>query len=285
MHVLSVSSLKGGVGKTTITLGLASAAQNRRLRTLVVDLDPQCDTSCGLGAIGDFETTCADVLKTPRHSVVHDSIVASSWSKVQPGILDVMVGSPDAMRFDSPRPSAGQLRKLRRALEGLKDSYDLVLIDTPPSLNALTRTAWTASDGVILLTEPGLFSIVAVQRAMAAVDEVVAKANPALELVGIQVNRAKPQLPEQEFRLAEIDELFGELVLKPAIEERAVLSQAEGAAKPISAWAGEAAAELSEQFASILQRSIRHIDDARDAKTSGNAKGGRLGRQSRKTKN
>ena len=284
MHVLSVSSLKGGVGKTTITLGLASAALNRRLRTLVIDLDPQCDTSVGLGAIGDYESTCADVLKTPRHSVVRNSIVAASWSKVQPGILDVMVGSPNAMRFDSPKPSNGQLRKLRRALEDLRESYDLVLIDTPPSLNALTRTAWTASDGVLLISEPGLFSIVAVQRALAAADEVIAKANPELTVVGVQVNRAKPQLPEQEFRLGEIDELFGDLVMKPAIEERAVLSQAEGAAKPISSWAGEAAAELSEQFASILQRSIRRIDDVRDAKSTGNAKGGRSGRQSRKAK-
>lgn len=283
MHVLSVSSLKGGVGKTTITLGLASAAHGRRLRTLVVDLDPQCDTSCGLGAIGEFESTVADVLKSPRHSVVLDSIVAASWSKIQSGILDVLVGSPNSMRFDSPKPGNGQLRKLRRALDGLRDSYDLVLIDTPPSLNALTRTAWTASDGVLLVTEPGLFSIVAVQRALSAADEIIDTVNPNLEVVGIQVNRAKPQLPEQEFRLAEIDELFGELVLKPAIEERAVLSQAEGAAKPISSWGGEAAAELSQQFADILQRSIAHVDAARSA-SAGNAKGGRSGRRSRKSR-
>lgn len=65
MHVLSVSSLKGGVGKTTVALGLASAAFSRGLRTLVIDLDTQCDATTGLGAIGEFSETTADVLQSP----------------------------------------------------------------------------------------------------------------------------------------------------------------------------------------------------------------------------
>ncbi|MEY4980955.1 MAG: hypothetical protein RL174_293, partial [Actinomycetota bacterium] len=95
-----MSSLKGGVGKTTVALGIASAAFSRGLRTLVVDLDPQCDASTGLGAFGEFRETCAEVLENPKHSIVLRAIVSSSWTKARPGNIDVMIGSPRTISFD-----------------------------------------------------------------------------------------------------------------------------------------------------------------------------------------
>ena len=85
---------RAGVGKTTITLGLASAAMAKGLRTLVVDLDPQCNTSTGLGAAGDYEYSVAEVLKKPRHNTVMKAIVAASWAKGQTGKLDVLLAQP-----------------------------------------------------------------------------------------------------------------------------------------------------------------------------------------------
>ena len=74
MFVLSISSLKGGVGKTTVTLGLASAAWARGLRTLVVDLDPQSDVSTGLDARAQDGATISDVLRSPKPSTVRAAI-------------------------------------------------------------------------------------------------------------------------------------------------------------------------------------------------------------------
>src|SRR6185503_1228342 len=88
VHVLSVSSLKGGVGKTTVTLGLASAAFARGVRTLVVDLDPQSDVSTGMDIQVAGRLNVADVLANPKEKVVRQAITSSGWAKVHPGTID-----------------------------------------------------------------------------------------------------------------------------------------------------------------------------------------------------
>src|SRR5690554_3185032 len=148
VHVLSVSSLKGGVGKTTVTLGLASAAFAKGLRTLVVDLDPQSDVSTGMDINVAGHLNVADVLASPKEKIVRAAIAPSGWTKGRPGKIDVMIGSPSAINFDGPHPSIRDIWKLEEALANVEKDYDLVLIDCAPSLNALTRTAWAASDRV-----------------------------------------------------------------------------------------------------------------------------------------
>jgi chromosome partitioning protein len=92
VQVLSVSSLKGGVGKTTIALGLASAALNKGLNTLLVDLDPQCDATSGLGAASESGFSVAEVLQSPKLQNIRKAITGSNWH--QGSKMDVMVGSP-----------------------------------------------------------------------------------------------------------------------------------------------------------------------------------------------
>ena len=254
VHVLSVSSLKGGVGKTTVALGLASAAFSQGLRTLVVDLDPQCDATTGLGAIGVFGETVADVLQNPRHSIVHRSIVSSTWTKLHPGTIDVMVGSPQTQTQDSPSPTIQEIWRLEVALAKVEREYDLVIIDTPPSINGLTRTAWVASDRVIIVTEPSLFSVVAADRTTHALDELRKGLTPRLETLGILINRFRPQSTEGDFRVNELREKYGNRILPQVVEERTVLQQAQGAGRPIHGWPGESATEIAQVFDSILEQ-------------------------------
>jgi len=266
VHVLSVSSLKGGVGKTTVTLGLASAAYAKGLRTLVVDLDTQCDASTGLGAIGDFETTVVDVIKRPVHGVVHKAILPSSWNKSQPSKIDVMVGEPLASAFDSPNPSLADLWKLEHALSVVEDDYDLVIIDTPPSLNGLTRSAWAASDRVLLVSEPGIFAVGGIKRAMMAVDEVHDQLNHRLALAGVVLNRVNDSFTEHDYRQQELSSLVTDALLPIRFPERAAVQQAQGAARPIHSWPGTAAAEIStsfDQLLELLQTSLAEVAQKR----------------------
>ena len=253
MHVLSVSSLKGGVGKTTVALGLASAAFSQGLRTLVVDLDPQCDATTGLGAIGEFAETVADVIQNPRHSIVHRAIVSSTWNKLHSGTIDVMVGSPKTQTLDTPSPTINEIWRLEVALAKLESSYDLVIIDTPPSVNGLTRTAWVASDRVIIVSEPSLFSVVAADRTMHALAELRRGLTNRLETLGILINRFRPQSTEGDFRVSELREKYGNRILPEVVEERTVLQQAQGAGRPIHGWPGESAVEIADVFDRVLE--------------------------------
>ncbi|MDA3148090.1 ParA family protein [Leucobacter sp. UCMA 4100] len=251
MHVLSISSLKGGVGKTTVTLGLASAAFSLGLRTLVVDLDPQSDVSTGLDVSPTDETkNIADILENPKD--VRDAILPSGWNKHHDGAIDLLLGSPSAINFDGPHPTMREIWKLEEALATVEPDYDLVLIDSSPSLNALTRIAWAASDRVVIVTEPGLFAVAAADRALRAIEEIRTGISPRLEPLGIVINRTKPQSMEHQFRIRELREMFGELILDPQLPERTSLQQAQGAAKPLHMWPGESVQEMASHFDTIL---------------------------------
>ncbi|WP_349827755.1 ParA family protein [Brevibacterium litoralis] len=257
MFVLSISSLKGGVGKTSVALGLASAAYTRGIPTLVVDMDPQADASTGLGIPVTTEVDVADVLAAPRSRVLERAIVPSSWSEGKVGHIDVVPGSPRAAEFDRPSLSDRYLRRMREALEKIGTGYRLVIIDCPPSLNGLTRAAWTASDQVAVVTEPGLFSVAAADRALRAAEELHRRNDVSLTPLGVVVNRVRPGSLEHGYRINELKEMFGPLVVDPPVPERTVLQQAQGSARPIHQWPGSAAAELATAFDGILERVLR----------------------------
>lgn len=257
MHVLSVSSLKGGVGKTTVALGLASAAFSRGLRTLVVDLDPQSDVSTGMDVNPEGYSNISNVLEDPKEKTVRSAIAPSGWNRYhENGSIDLLIGSPSAINFDGPHPSVREIWKLEEALASLESDYDLVIIDCAPSLNALTRTAWAASDRVLVVTEPGLFAVSAADRALRAIDEIRRGVSPRLKPLGILINRSRPQSVEHQFRTRELREMFGPLVLDPQLPERTSLQQAQGAAKPVHVWPGEAAQEMAGYFDEVLDHVI-----------------------------
>ena len=258
MHVLSVSSLKGGVGKTTVALGLASAALNKGLNTLVVDLDPQCDATSGLAASNNNGASVAEVLQSPKLATIQKAIASSGWH--QSSKMDVLVGSPRSLLLDNPAPSVSDVWRLEEVLAQLEDEYDLVIIDTPPSINALTRTAWVASDRVLIVSEPALYSVIAADRARRAINEISAKLSPRLRLLGIVVNRLRPSSHEHEFRLKELREMFGDQLLMPHFEERAAVQQSTGAARPIHAWPAEGAAEVAKGFDWLLAGALSDMD-------------------------
>ncbi|WP_263730847.1 ParA family protein [Cellulomonas sp. SG140] len=250
MLVLGVCSLKGGVGKTSVTLGLASAALDRGLSTLVVDLDPQGDSTMSLAVdrpSGDVST----VLDDPRAETVAAATGSSGWADDG---LDVLVGSERTVLHD--RVDDSDLDRLRYALSWVT-GYDLVLVDCPPSLGGLTRTGLTACDRAVVVTEPGLFSVMAVGRAMRTIDELRRGAAPALQPLGIVVNRVRARSVEQTYRLGELQTLYGPLLLSPTVPERAALQQAQGAAQPVHAWPGAAAAEVAGVFDALLDRALR----------------------------
>ncbi len=273
MQVVATLSLKGGVGKTTVALGLAGAALQHGLRTLVVDLDPQANATIALDT-GPTTATVADVLDEPRRSVLERAIAPSGWGEG----LDVLVGDEQNERHNNPEPSGKQLSRLSRALQRLHeprlgalggdpgdhgddpdedDPYRLVIVDCPPSLGQLTRSALAAAHRAVLVTDPTMFAVSGVQRAFDAVQTERQRGNPGLQPLGVLINRVRPRNTEHEFRIAELRELFGPLVLSGVLPDRTAVQQAQGACLPIQRWDTPGAREVSAVFTTLLGRVLR----------------------------
>ncbi|ALE84432.1 ParA family protein [Pseudonocardia sp. HH130629-09] len=267
MQVVATLSLKGGVGKTTVALGLAGAAQRHGVSTLVVDLDPQANATTALDP-EPTTATVADVLDEPRRAVVERAIAPSAWGEG----LDVLVGAEQTERHNHPDPGAAQLYRLDRALQRLagelitddsggsepaEERYRLVIVDCPPSLGQLTRSALSAADRAILVTDPTMFSVSGVQRAFDAVQTERERSNDRLQPLGVLVNRVRPRNTEHEFRISELRELFGPLVFNSVLPDRSAVQQAQGACLPIQAWDTPGAREISAVFTALLGRVLR----------------------------
>ena len=262
MQVVSISSLKGGVGKTSVTTGLASAALAAGIPTLVVDLDPHADASTALGVSLDGQLDIGRMLKAPRKAHLSDNVVPSGWvERAGPNgsanaVLDVAVGSAYTGIYDRPDLGRRDLRRLSAVLAGA-ERYDLVLVDCPPSLNGLTRMAWSASDKVTLVAEPGLFSVAGTERTMRAITLFRNEFAPQLSPAGIVANRVRSGSAEHTFRLAEMQSMFGELLLTPHIPEQANWQQIQGAAHSIHHWPGDSAKNAAALFDVLLANMMK----------------------------
>jgi chromosome partitioning protein len=257
VQVVSISSLKGGVGKTSVTTGLASAALAAGIPTLVVDLDPHADASTALGVQPDDQLDIGRMLKSPRRARLAENVVTSSWvarenyNGARPAVLDVAVGSAYTGIYDRPDLGRRDLRRLSAVLAGT-DKYQLILVDCPPSLNGLTRMAWSASSKVALVAEPGLFSVAGTERTMRAIQLFRQEFAPNLSPAGIIANRVRTGSSEHAFRLAEMQSMFGELLLTPHIPEQANWQQIQGAAHSVHHWPGDSAKNAASLFNTLL---------------------------------
>jgi chromosome partitioning protein len=265
VHTVAVLSLKGGVGKTTVVLGLASAAMRRGVRTLVVDLDPQCNATACLEP-GGASKGISDVLASPSPEVLRAAVAPSAWGDE----VDVVVGSEDAEIHNGA--DVEQLTRLTTALSELDSlvgdgelPYQLVLLDCPPSLGRLTRSALVAADRALLVTEPTIFAVSGVQRAFEAVQAERSENNPRLQPLGVVVNRVRPRSHEHQFRIEELREIFGPLVMPVSLPDRLAVQQAQGACTPIHLWGTPGAREVALAFNLLLARALRAGRPRRDA--------------------
>ena len=229
-----VFNQKGGVGKSTITCNLAAISAQQGKRTLVVDLDPQGNsTQYLLGAAGDgVQATLADFFDqtlnfklNPRATA--DFVVATPFDK-----LYVMPSHPLLEELQGKLESRYKIYKLRDALNELAGDFDCVFIDTPPALNFFTRSALIAADACLIPFDCDEFSRKALYSLLENVEEIKSDHNRDLRVEGIVVNQYQPRanLPQKVVQEL-IDE--GLPVLQPYLSASVKIKESHEQARPM----------------------------------------------------
>jgi chromosome partitioning protein len=210
-RVLALANQKGGVAKTTTTLNLGVALAEQGLKVLAVDLDPQGNLTMSQGWNPDeIDRSMFDVLV---HKLPITEIVRSSE-------IDVAVSSIDLAGAELALSSQiGRERALEKALAPVKDRYDYVLIDTPPSLGLLTINAFVASGGVIVPVQCEYLSLRGLVQLENTLEMVRENLNPEVEIIGILPTMFDKRTTHAREAVEILQENFGDLVYNTKIRK------------------------------------------------------------------
>ena len=210
-RVIAFANQKGGVAKTTSTLNLAVALQERGLRVLIVDLDPQGNLTMSQGLNPDsIERSMFDVLvhRLPISQVIHEQEVDLAVSSIDLAGAELALSS-----------QIGRERALEKSLSHVKGDYDYVLIDTPPSLGLLTINALVASDGVIVPVQCEYLSLRGLVQLENTLSMIRENLNPEVKIVGILPTMFDGRTLHAKEAVEILTENFGQLVFNTRIRK------------------------------------------------------------------
>ena len=226
MSIISIANQKGGVGKTSTAINLSASVAAAEYKTLLIDIDPQANSSSGLG-IEKNEPSIYEVLMGLETAENAIQSTYMPFLDILPSTIDLVGAEVELVSFENRE------YQLKAPFALLKEKYDYIFIDCPPSLGLLTLNALTASDSVIIPVQSEYFALEGLGQLLNTINLVRKNLNPDLSIEGVLITMYDKRLKLSQQVKEEVEKYFGEKVFKAVINRNVRISEAPSHAKPV----------------------------------------------------
>jgi len=225
-NIIAIANQKGGVGKTSTAINLSASIAAAEFRTLLIDIDPQANSTHGLG-IYDSDKSVYDVIIGTE--TLSDCIVNTYMPNLDilPSTIDLVGAEVEIVSFENRE------KLLKDALDEFSNEYDFIIIDCPPSLSLLTLNALTASDSVIIPVQCEYFALEGLGQLLNTLNIVRKQLNQKLSINGVLLTMYDKRLNLSNQVVEEVKKYFGDKVFDTIIHRNVRISEAPSHAKPV----------------------------------------------------
>ena len=254
-HVTAVVNQKGGVGKTTTAVSVAALLAAAGRRVLLIDMDPQGNATSGLGIERRALSACVyDALI--GESSLAEVVAATPWPSLSVVPATLNLAGLEVELASGDRGAGWRERRLREAIRPLKDQYDSILIDAPPSLGLLTVNALVAADGVLIPVQTEYYALEGLSQLLSTLQFVQRRLNPALDLDGVALTMHDPRTNLSRQVADEVRSFFGDRAFRAVVPRNVKLGEAPSYGEPIHVYAPDSAGATAyrELAAELLDR-------------------------------